>query len=78
MELCCDGVWRKGTLRISDAFDGTSIAAVAFRWNNQPEIIIRVYYQAEDLSLREYCHEGGKWFQGQFVSVVQPHPSEQN
>ncbi|KAF9783854.1 hypothetical protein BJ322DRAFT_883240 [Thelephora terrestris] len=57
VELRNDGYWTKGN-RLLDALDGTSIAAVAMNWNGG--ITIRVYYQAEDLSLKEYCHDSGR------------------
>ena len=76
MELCNDGDWYKCSLDLPDALDGTSIAAVAYNWSSQPHI--HVYYQAEDLSLREHCHNNSGWYPGQFVGAVRSHPSEWN
>ena len=68
-----DGTWRAGRrLSIADALDGTSIAAVALNWNGG--ISIRVHYQAEDLSLRDYCYDSGHgWYPGWSTNIIQPY-----
>ena len=75
-ELCNDGGWHKGSLYLPGALDGTSIAATTYNLDDQTQI--HIYYQDEDLSLREHCHNGEEWSRGQFVSAVQSHPSDQN
>ena len=67
-ELCNDGHWFNGSLDLPDALDGTTIAAVAYNWGGRTNI--RVYYQAEDLSLREHCHDNKGWYPGQSVSSL--------
>jgi len=39
---------------------------------------IRVYYQAEDLSLGEHCYDNNEWYPGQFIDEVKSHPPERN
>ena len=68
LELCNDGHWFKGSLDLPNALGGTSIAAVAYNGGNQTQI--RVYYQAEDLSLMEHCHDKNGWYPGGFVCAV--------
>jgi hypothetical protein len=76
VELRNDGYWTKGN-RLLDALDGTSIAAVAMNWNGG--ITIRVYYQAEDLSLKEYCHDSGRGqYPGQFLVAIESHLCQRN
>jgi len=76
-ELCNDGHWFKGELRLPGTLDGTSIAATTYNWSNQTQV--RLYYQAEDLSLREHCYDNKGWYPGQFIiSIHQPHPSERD
>jgi len=66
-ELCHDGLnWYEGALCLPGAFGGTSIAAVVCHLDGQ----LRVYYQTEDLSLREHCHDSKGWWPGQFVSTL--------
>ena len=63
IELCKDHHWTRGS-RLPDALDGTSISAVVYHDGTQVQY--RVYYQAEDLSLREHCfsHDEKGWFPG--------------
>ena len=75
-ELNNDGYWRQGTLHLQDALDGTGIAAVAYKLRNQIEI--RVYYQAEDLSLREHCNYGSGWRPGPFIAAFLSRLSERS
>lgn len=64
-ELGNDGSWYNGALSISGAAGPTGLAAVAYWFQNETQL--RVYYQAQDLSLKEYGYnEGSKWFQGGF------------
>lgn len=68
--MCGDGDWTPGELRIKDALEGTSIAAVAYdskNSRNQIETQLRVYYQTEDLSLSEQCHNSSGWFKGKWI-----------
>lgn len=76
-ELCKDGNnnWRTGTLDIRGTLDGTSIAATVYKQNSQTKI--RVYYQAGDKYLKEYCYDGDRWYIGQFIRV-ESHTSERN
>jgi len=63
------GIWRAGRrLLITGALEGTSIAAAALNWDGG--ISIRVHYQAEDLSLRDYCYDSGReWHPGQLSNI---------
>jgi hypothetical protein len=64
-----DGSWYNGALNVSGAVGCTSLAAVAYYFQNETQL--RVYYQAADLSLKEYgFNEGSKWFQGLFIGSV--------
>ena len=67
-ELANDGSWYNGALRISDAIGDTYIAAVTYWLYEQTQI--RVYYQAGDQCLKEYCHNKEGWFQGQLVTPL--------
>ncbi|KAK0435970.1 fungal fucose-specific lectin-domain-containing protein [Armillaria borealis] len=50
-ELYNDGYWFRGaTLPV--ALSGSSIAAVTYSWNG---LQLRVYYQTDDLSIKEHC-----------------------
>jgi len=80
-ELGHDGYWYKGSLRLPDALDGTSIAPVVIApvihdWGSGTRI--RVYYQTEDLSLGEHCYDNNEWYPGQFIGAVKYHPPERN
>lgn len=75
-ELCNDGYWYQGTLPLQGALDGTCIAAAACKLSNQIEI--RVYYQAEDLSLREHCYRNKGWHPGRFIDAARSRSSERN
>ncbi|KAF9783828.1 fucose-specific lectin [Thelephora terrestris] len=58
------GCWAKGD-RLPDALDGTSIAAVALNLNGG--VSMRVYYQAEDLSLKDHCYDSDRgWYSGEW------------
>jgi hypothetical protein len=63
-ELANDGNWQNGDLNIKNAFGGTSLAAVTYFFDRQTQI--RVYYQAKNLCLKEYGHNGSGWFEGGF------------
>lgn len=65
-ELANDGSWYDGALQIPDALGATDLAAVAYYFQDQTQI--RVYYQARDLSLREYGWNKGGWFKGRLIS----------
>jgi hypothetical protein len=68
-ELGNDGGWYNGALNVSGAVGSTSLAAVAYYFQEQTQL--RVYYQAADLTLREYGYNGGsEWFQGLFIGSV--------
>ena len=72
-ELANDGSWYTGALNISGAMGCTSLAAVTYFFQNETQI--RVYYQAMDLTLKEYGYNNGsKWFQGLFcrLGIVSP------
>lgn len=72
-ELGNDGSWYNGALSVSGAAGPTSLAAVAYWFQNETQL--RVYYQAQDLSLKEYGYnEGSKWFQGWFgqFGIISP------
>ena len=64
-ELCNDGSWHNGELRLAGSLEGTNIAVVTHNFQNQNQT--RLYYQAEDLSLSEHCHNSSGWSAGQFV-----------
>ena len=76
VELANDGYWHTGDMRIGDALGATDLAAVAYYFQNQTQI--RVYYQARDLSLKEYGHNNSGWFKGQLVTRVWFHPVDFN
>lgn len=63
-ELGQDSHWDWGRrTRLPDALDGTSIAGVAYPDGARGKY--HVYYQTEDLSLREHClTRGGEWHSG--------------
>jgi len=64
-ELANDGSWYTGGLHVSGALGCTSLAAVAYYFQDQTQL--RVYYQAQDLNLKEYGYNKSKdWFQGAF------------
>lgn len=66
VELCNDGYWHTGELRIGDAVEGSGIAAVTYAGDGFVQI--RVYYQTfEELYLKEYCHNNKGWFAGEFI-----------
>ena len=69
-ELANDGNWHKGDMHISDADLGTGLAAVAYYSEEQTQI--RVYYQAEDVTLKEHCHNNKGWFSGQLAPQYNP------
>ena len=62
------GSWRATKLPIAEAIEDTSLAAVSYTSNGKSNI--RLYYQAEDLSLKEYRHDGEKWFPGMFMIII--------
>lgn len=73
-ELHYDGSrWRQGILYLTGALEGTSIAAVAHRSQNEPQTHIRMYYQTEDLSLKEHAYNNIRWSPGSFVIRVPCH-----
>ena len=72
-EAANDGYWHAGQLRLSGAIGGTQLAAVAYFFQSQQQI--RVYYQAQDLTLREHGHNDGGWFTGRLILQVWFHPS---
>ena len=72
-ELCNDGSWHNGELRLAGALEGTNIAVVTYNFQSQRQT--HIYYQTENLSLSEHCHNGSGWFAGQFVSPVSPYRS---
>ncbi len=57
------GSWIKG-VSLPAALDGSSIAAIAYLGEGQQQI--RIYYQANDLSLKEHCFTGKSWVPGSF------------
>ncbi|KAI1214245.1 fucose-specific lectin [Annulohypoxylon truncatum] len=59
--------WKKGAV-LPAAHTGTGLASIC--WLNDG-IHIRVYYQAPDMTLREYCCDGG-WFAGEFRTEGMP------
>ncbi|KAK0184055.1 fungal fucose-specific lectin-domain-containing protein [Armillaria mellea] len=60
-ELCNDGYWFRGAT-LPDALRGSSIAAVAYLWSG---LQLRVYYQTNDLSIKEHClNDNSGWFPG--------------
>ncbi|KAK0485377.1 fungal fucose-specific lectin-domain-containing protein [Armillaria luteobubalina] len=60
-ELCNDGYWSRGAT-LPGALSGSSIAAVAYSWNG---LQLRVYYQTDDLSIKEHClNDNSEWFPG--------------
>ncbi|KAH9847517.1 fungal fucose-specific lectin-domain-containing protein [Lenzites betulinus] len=61
---------RPGSLRLSSALSGTSLAAVAYEQNG---LQIRVYYQATDLSLCEHAYHDERWFTGEFKGGKAPY-----
>ncbi|KAK0438157.1 fungal fucose-specific lectin-domain-containing protein [Desarmillaria tabescens] len=61
-EFCNNGYWFRGaTLPV--ALSGSSLAAVVYSWNG---LQLRVYYQTDDLSIKEHCinDKSGEWFPG--------------
>ena len=62
-ELANDGYWHQGDMEVNDAIGGTSVAAVAYYFQDQTQI--RVYYQSRNLSLKEHGHNNSGWFEGQ-------------
>jgi hypothetical protein len=67
-EAANDGYWHAGQLRLSGAIGGTQLAAVAYFFQSQQQL--RVYYQAQDLTLREHGHNDGGWFTGRLIVPV--------
>ena len=67
-ELVNDGQWHSGDLSIPDALSGTNLAVVSYYFQDQTQI--RVYYQARDLSLKEYGRNKNGWFEGQLITPV--------
>lgn len=63
-ELANDGHWHNGELSLTGAITGTNLAAVAYNFKQQNQI--RLYYQALDLSLKEYCYDNSGWSPGGF------------
>jgi len=63
-EFCHDGKqWFKGAILPADALHGSRLAATAYV-DNAAKAHIRVYYQSDDLSIKEYRYEGGEWVAG--------------
>jgi hypothetical protein len=75
-ELANDGYWHAGDAQITDALGATSLAAVAYYFQNQTQI--RIYYQNRELALKEYGHNNSGWFPGQLTTLVKWHPSDVN
>jgi hypothetical protein len=67
-ELANDGSWHTGDMQITDALGATSLAAVAYYFQNQTQI--RVYYQNRELALKEHGHNNSGWFPGQLITLV--------
>jgi Fungal fucose-specific lectin len=58
--------WSKLTLPVTDALSGTGLAAVTYY--TAPDVRhIRLYYQADDLSLRDIGYSGSTWAPGQYL-----------
>ena len=58
-------------MKIKDAIQGSGLSAVTYAGDGFVQI--RVYYQAADHSLKEYCHNNKGWFTGKFTRPVCPH-----
>ncbi|KEP48958.1 phosphatidylcholine-hydrolyzing phospholipase C [Rhizoctonia solani 123E] len=62
-EFCHDdGQWCRGTT-LPRALSGTSIAAISYEYEG---LRFRVYYQGQDLSIREHCFDKKDWSSGEF------------
>ncbi|OJA19207.1 hypothetical protein AZE42_06768 [Rhizopogon vesiculosus] len=59
-EFCNDGYWFRGTI-LPVALSGSSLAAVTYWWNG---LQMRLYYQDDDLSIKEHCLDERGWFPG--------------
>ena len=59
-EFCNDGRWFRGA-RLPSALSGTSIAAIPFEFNG---LQFRVYYQTDDLYIREQVLNNDGWSSG--------------
>ncbi|KAJ3559349.1 hypothetical protein NM688_g402 [Phlebia brevispora] len=62
-EFCTDDTvqWQRGAI-LPTALSGSSLAAVSYTYQG---LQVRIYYQAEDLSIREHCWNGAHgWHQG--------------
>jgi hypothetical protein len=55
--------WSTSTLPVSDALNGTGLAAVTY-WTTSDLRQIRLYYQADDLSLRDIGYSSSTWTPG--------------
>ncbi|KAK0216588.1 hypothetical protein EDD85DRAFT_798383 [Armillaria nabsnona] len=60
--ICNDGYWFRGAT-FPVALSGSSIAAVVYSWNG---LQLRVYYQTDDLSIKEHClNDYSGWVPGE-------------
>ena len=68
-QLIFDGAsWRKGKLDIGGSLADTSLSAVAYFYDGQDHT--RVFYQAENLSLKDHLYNKSGWQAGQYTSSV--------
>ena len=75
-ELIYHGSWRRGDLHLSGALGGTGLAAVAY--HAEKKQVVRLYFQAADLSLQEYYSIDGLWSLGRSISPVRFHSCNPN
>ncbi|KAL1679136.1 fungal fucose-specific lectin-domain-containing protein [Schizophyllum commune] len=67
-EFCNDGRWFRGAT-LPSALSGTSIAAIPFEFNG---LQFRVYYQTDDLYIREQVLNNDGWSSGDFRAGPAP------
>ncbi|KAI0750265.1 fungal fucose-specific lectin-domain-containing protein [Daedaleopsis nitida] len=62
--------WFSGATNLPTALSGTGIAAISYYFEGQLQH--RLYYQAEDLTIREHALVGASWVPGVFNGGVAP------
>ncbi|KAL1748022.1 fungal fucose-specific lectin-domain-containing protein [Schizophyllum fasciatum] len=67
-EFCNDGRWFRGAT-LPSALRGTSIGAITYQFNGLQH---RIYFQTDDLRIREYAHNNGNWSWGAFSGDLAP------
>ncbi|KAI0750261.1 fucose-specific lectin [Daedaleopsis nitida] len=62
--------WFRGATNLPVALSGTGLAAIAYFFHGQQQH--RLYYQAEDLHIREHAFVGTSWHAGEFDGGANP------